>query len=48
MLNFFLGMIFIYILLPILESAMSVICSFLEILKAKCGLKIAEYNDKIS
>lgn len=27
---------------------MSVICSVLEILKAKCNLKITEYNSKIS
>ena len=48
MLNFFLGMMFIYILLPILESFMAVICSGLEIIKAKCNVKITEYNSKIS
>ena len=48
MLNFFLGMMFIYILLPILESLMAVICSGLEVIKAKCNIKITEYNSKIS
>ena len=48
MLNFFLGMMFIYILLPILESLMAVICSGLEVLKAKYSVKITEYNSKIS
>ena len=48
MLNFFLGMMFIYILLPILESLMAVICSGLEVIKAKCNVKITEYNSKIS
>ena len=48
MLNFFLGMMFIYILLPILESLMAVICGGLEILKAKCNVKITEHNSKIS
>ena len=48
MLNFFLGMMFIYILLPILESLMSVICSGLEVIKAKYNVKITEYNSKIS
>ena len=48
MLNFFLGMMFIYILLPILESLMAVICSYLEVIKAKHNVKITEYNSKIS
>lgn len=48
MVEFLLGGIFLYICLPILESVMSVICSALEILKAKCNLKITEYNSKIS
>ena len=48
MFNFFLGMMFIYILLPILESLMTVICSGLEVIKAKCNIKITEYNSKIS
>lgn len=48
MLNFFLGMMFIYICLPILESLMSVICTELEVLKAKCNIKITEYNNKIT
>ena len=48
MLNFFLGMIFVYILLPILESLVAVICSGLEIIKAKYNVKITEYNSKIS
>ena len=48
MLNFFLGMMFIYILLPILESLMAVVCSGLEVLKAKYSVKITEYNSKIS
>jgi len=48
MLNFFLGMMFIYILLPILESLMAVICSGLEVIKAKHNVKITEYNSKIS
>ena len=48
MVEFLLGGIFLYICLPILESIMSVICSALEVLKAKCGVKIAESNSKIS
>lgn len=48
MVEFLLGGMFLYIILPILESIMSVICSALEILKAKCNLKITEYNSKIS
>ena len=48
MLNFFLGMMFIYILLPILENFVNVICAYFEVLKAKCSLKISEYNNKIS
>jgi len=48
MLNFFLGMMFAYILLPILESLMAVICTGLEVIKAKYSVKITEYNSKIS
>ena len=48
MIEFLLGGIFFYLILPILESIMSVICSVLEIFKAKCNLKITEYNSKIS
>ena len=47
MLNFFLGMMFIYILLPILESFMSLICASLEVLRAKCSVKITRYNKEI-
>lgn len=48
MVEFLLGGVSLYLILPILESIMSVICSALEILKAKCNLKITEYNSKIS
>lgn len=48
MINFILGGLFLYILLPILESFMSAICSRVEVYKASCGLKIAEYNSKIA
>lgn len=48
MVEFLLGGVSLYLILPILESIMSVICSALEILKAKCNLKITKYNNKIS
>ena len=48
MTNFVLGMLFIYILIPILESVVSLICSALEVLKAKCNLKITKYNNQIT
>ena len=48
MIHFILGGLFLYILLPILESGMSAICTRIEQYKAKCGLKIAEYNSKIA
>ena len=48
MTNFILGMLFIYILIPILESIVGLICSALEVLKAKCNLKITKYNNQIT
>ena len=48
MLNFFLGMMFIYILLPILENLTSLICTGIEVIKAKYSVKITEYNSRIS
>ena len=48
MTNFILGGLFLYILLPILESILGAICTRIEQYKAKCGVKIAEYNNKIT
>ena len=48
MVEFLLGGLFLYILLPILESFMSAICIAIEVFKTKCGVKIAEYNSKIA
>ena len=48
MFEFLMGGLFLYILLPILESIMSTICTVFEVLKAKCNVKITEYNSKIS
>lgn len=45
---FMLGGIFFYILLPILEDIVSVIGTKIEQYKAKCGVKIAEYNEQIA
>ncbi len=47
MFNFFLGMIFIYVALPILESITSAICTRIEQYRAKCNVKITEYNKQI-
>ena len=48
MVEFLMGGLFLYILLPILESIMSAICTVIEVFKAKCSVKITEYNSKIS
>ena len=48
MFEFLMGGLFLYILLPILESIMSAICTVIEVFKAKCSVKITEYNSKIS
>ena len=48
MTNFLLGILFAYILLPILESITNSICTAIEIIRAKCSLKITEYNSKIA
>lgn len=48
MFEFLMGGLFLYILLPILESIMSAICTIIEVFKAKCSVKITEYNNKIS
>ena len=48
MVEFLMGGIFLYILLPILESIMSAICTVIEVFKAKCSVKITEYNSKIA
>lgn len=48
MFEFLIGGLFLYILLPILESIMSAICTVIEVFKAKCSVKITEYNSKIS
>ena len=46
MFEFLMGGLFLYILLPILESIMSAICTIIEVFKAKCNVKIT--NSKIS
>lgn len=48
MVEFLMGGIFLYILLPILESFMSAICTAIEVFKGKCNVKIAEYNHQIN
>lgn len=48
MVEFLMGGIFLYIILPILESFMSAICTVFEVFKAKCSVKITEYNSKIA
>ena len=48
MFEFIMGGLFLYLLLPILESLMTAICAVIEVLKAKCGVKIAKYNSEIS
>ena len=47
MVNFLLGIAFICVILPILENITSTICAALEILKAKCSLKISKYTEEI-
>ena len=48
MVEFLMGGMFFYILLPILESLMSGICTIIEVFKAKWNVKIAKYNHQIS
>lgn len=48
MVNFLLGILFICVVLPICESITSTICVGIEVIKAKCSVKITEYNSKIS
>ena len=47
MFNFFLGMMFMYVALPILETITSAICTAIEVYRAKCNVKITEYNKLI-
>lgn len=44
MYNFIIGGMFFYFLLPILESLMGLICAFIDQFRAKCSVKIAEYQ----
>lgn len=48
MFEFLMGGLFLYILLPIVESIMSATCTAIEVFKAKCSVKITEYNSKIA
>lgn len=44
---FILGILFIDILLPIMEGITGCICTRMEQYKAKCAVKINEYNAQI-
>ena len=48
MVYFILGILFAYIILPVLESMMGVICTILEEYKAAHGVNIAKYNYQVS
>lgn len=48
MVNFILGGLFLYFLLPILESTVGAICTVIEAFKAKWSVKITEYNSEIT
>ena len=41
---FILGIFFVDLILPLLESLFGVLCIKLEVLKAKCSVEINKYN----
>ena len=41
-------MIFVIVISPILEEISAIIVSALEVLRGKCSVKVAEYNNQIS
>ena len=45
---FILGILTVYIVLPIIDSILAVILALLELIKGLISLKIADINDKIS
>lgn len=48
MFYFILGMFFVLVVIPTIDSLMSLMVSAIEILRTKCAVKIAEYSKKIS
>lgn len=48
MIYFIAGMLFAAAALPIVDGMVSVALSFMEVLKGKCAVKVAEYNYQIS
>jgi hypothetical protein len=48
LINFLLGAMFVYLLLPLLDDFLHVIHGMIEVYTAKCNLKISEYTHQIS
>lgn len=44
---FILGVLFVQFVLPLIDSILSLICAFIEMLKGKISVKIAHYNKQI-